>query len=105
MTEQEMHEGEYTHELKAHPGPFEAMAAGFKTHEIRVDDRTPRYAVGDVLYLREYDPSPRHLKDGGYASGREMRMRVTYITRGPEWGIPEGLVVMSVRPMRPGEAL
>src|SRR5690606_28445539 len=44
------------HDLKCWPEPFRAIVAGAKRHEFRRDDRG--YALGDVLYLYEWDPSP-----------------------------------------------
>ena len=43
------------HQLKTDPIPFTAVAEGFKTHEIRLDDRG--YKVGDVLELYLFDPT------------------------------------------------
>lgn len=78
-----------THELKTWPEPFEALWWRRKTHEVRQDDRG--FEVGDVLRLREWEPN-----DESY-SGRMVRVEVTYISRGPDWGIPAGMVVMSIR--------
>jgi hypothetical protein len=92
------------HELKTWPAFFQPQADGVKTFEIRKDDRRPRYAVGDVLHLREYIPA--RLGDDEYGcvshfapeyTGRECFRRVTYIARDPEGEIvPVGLCVMSV---------
>jgi hypothetical protein len=78
------------HTLKTWPEPFRALLAGEKTHEIRTADRP--FAVGDLLHLREWDPV------SGEYSGRSLSVRVTYITKGGEWGIPAGMCVMSVTP-------
>lgn len=83
-----------THELKCWPEPFEALLEGRKVHEFRKDDR--EYRDGDVLHLREFDPFGFHLPPGTY-TGRETRRLVTYVSRGPDWGIPMGYVVMSLR--------
>lgn len=77
------------HDLKCWPEPFEAMLAGCKRHEIRRDDRG--FEVGDLLLLREWAPQA----DAGY-TGRMALLWVTYLSRGPEWGLPQGHVVMSV---------
>lgn len=76
------------HELKTWPGPFEAIILGLKTHEIRKNDRG--FEEADLLYLREWDSETKAY------SGRAIEVRVTYISRGPHWGLPEGLVVMSI---------
>jgi hypothetical protein len=92
------------HVLKTWPEPFQAILDGRKRHEIRVDDRG--FAVGDVLNLKEWDPSPVMCtvtpystvpteRPAGY-TGREVNVRVTYLTPGGKWGLPEGLCVMSI---------
>lgn len=77
------------HKLKTWPEPFAATKSGDKTHEVRVNDR--RYQVGDVLELYEWDP------ETVLYSGAMERRLVTHITRG--FGLPENIVVMSVRPV------
>jgi hypothetical protein len=44
-----------THELKIWPEQFAAVKAGHKLSETRFNDRN--FAVGDILWLREYDPA------------------------------------------------
>ena len=83
------------HDLKTWPGPFTAIAMGEKRHEIRKADRP--FAVGDVLHLREWDPST------GTYTGRGMHKAVTYLTPGGQWGLPDGLCVMSLGPASPSE--
>jgi hypothetical protein len=103
------------HELKTWPEPFAALAAGLKTFEFRRDDRG--FAVDDVLVLREWAPHREWLAGGtpyppefapdlgpgksgkpvpGEYTGNFLRRRVTYLARGPAWGIPAGFVVMSL---------
>lgn len=79
-------------QVKCWPEPFEALRTGVKTHEFRRDDRFPPYDVGDSLIVQEWDPTR------GVYTGRELAVRVTYISRGPDWGVPEGFCVMSVKP-------
>jgi hypothetical protein len=76
------------HELKTWPGAFAAVASGAKRHEYRRDDRG--FMERDELHLREWDP------DRSEYTGNELRARVTYISRGPEYGIPWGFCVMSI---------
>lgn len=83
-----------THVLKCHPEPFAALRAGIKNYEIRQDDRG--FKVGDVLDLREYIPDA-----GGRYTGKSEVVDVTYISRGPDWGLPVGLVVLGVRRLTP----
>jgi ParB family transcriptional regulator, chromosome partitioning protein len=79
-----------THELKTHPAPFQAIMEGAKTFELRVDDRDPPFAVGDRLHLREWDPATGEYT--GYAVGAD----VSYLLRGPAFGLPGGYVIMSL---------
>lgn len=76
------------HILKTWPAPFEAVRLQTKRHEIRKDDRP--FKVGDVLELREWHPETE------LYSGRRCRVTVTYMTHGGQWGLPYGLVVMSI---------
>lgn len=81
------------HELKVWPQYFPALRDGLKSSEFRKDDRQPRFAVGDVLRLREWNPE-RFAVDGREYTGREVERRVTYVARGGV--IPEGFCVMSL---------
>lgn len=91
------------HELKIWPPYFEAVAAGVKRHEIRVDDRG--FAVGDILRLREWHPgsgtlwldgSPESCVVDPHHTGRELRVRVTYKSSGGTWELPDKLCVLSI---------
>jgi len=77
---------ETTHELKVWPEYGAALTDLTKSFEYRVDDR--RFAVGDVLHLREWNY-------GSY-TGKEWHRRITYIARGGL--IPSGFCVMSIVP-------
>lgn len=77
-----------THDLKTWPEPFAAVWSGAKSCEIRKDDRG--FDVGDALLLREYDP-----KTEAY-SGRHVIADVTWLARGPDWGLPIGMCVMAI---------
>lgn len=83
----------YVHELKTWPEPFEAVVQGLKGYEIRKADRD--FTVGDVLYLREYDPSTKTY------TGRHTFRLVTYMTPGGAFGLPSSLCVMSLGRMIP----
>jgi hypothetical protein len=78
------------HDLKTWTGPFDAVERGDKHFEWRKDDRD--FRVGDVLVLRRYDPHRYSF------TGRWLRVRVTYIARGPDFDIPDGYCVMSIAP-------
>jgi Domain of unknown function (DUF3850) len=75
-----------THELKTWPGFFDSLWLGFKTFEIRRDDRG--FGVGDVLILKEFNPT-----DSVY-SGREIVADVVYSTT---WKQKAGYIVMGIR--------
>jgi hypothetical protein len=120
-----------THELKTWPGPFAAVLSGEKTHEVRKNDRG--YAVGDRLLLREYVVQPVRRQCGQYLgdndatcpqltcirthghdglcdnvngdeyTGRSILVEVTHLTA-DSWGLPSGLVVMSIRKAEPDGA-
>jgi len=83
------------HELKSWPAPFEAIDTGSKRHEFRRDDRG--FEQGDLLLLREWLPEAREYK--GHYTGREQLLEVTRIEYEPLWGIPEGYVILTVRPV------
>lgn len=111
------------HHLKTWPEPFQAVIDGRKRHEVRVDDRG--FAVGDVLTLKEWDPievcasclHKPHVhsvctgRSGGTAyqcmcvcptsrargyTGREVTVRVLYLTAAGSWGLPADRCVMSI---------
>lgn len=76
-----------THHLKIQPEYYEAVLAGTKRFEVRKDDRTPRYAVGDTLILAEF-------ADGAY-TGRDAAVLVDYVYRGAF--CIDGYCIMSIR--------
>jgi hypothetical protein len=80
------------HELKCWIEPFEALLAGRKTHEFRKDDRG--FKVGDILVLRKWN----QIDDVLVFPCQIIRRVVTYISQGPDFGIPSGYVIMSIRP-------
>lgn len=84
------------HDLKCWPKPFDAVERGDKRFEFRRDDRG--FSIGDILVLRRWNP-----QTGDY-TGRWLRKRVTYLARGPEFGIPLGYCVMSLGPGGDGNA-
>lgn len=86
-----------THRLKTWPEPFAAVVDGRKRYEVRHDDRG--FAVGDLLVLEEWEPSPTaHHIPLGY-TGRKTSARVAYMTPGGLFGLPVGMCVMSLEPI------
>lgn len=78
-----------THDLKIHPEPFEAVTKGVKTFEYRFDDRG--YKVGDILKLREYDPTQKTF------TNKQIEVEVTFLMKGGQYDIPTGYVIMSIK--------
>jgi hypothetical protein len=76
-----------THRLKTYPGQFRAVKRGDKRYEIRQDDRG--FAEGHRLLLQEWDAEDEY-------TGDELMVLVTYLSRGPDHGLPRGMVVMSI---------
>jgi hypothetical protein len=92
------------HELKTLPPYFEDVLTGRKTFEVRKADRN--FAVGDVLRLREWAPDDWCDESVGVFpdyTGREMRVKVTYILRG--YGLQDGYVVLGIEPADADERL
>ena len=75
-----------THELKTVAPHFDHVCSGAKRAEIRKNDRG--FAVGDVLVLREYDPTT------GTYSGRRVEVRITHVLSGFD-GLAPGYVALS----------
>lgn len=87
-----------THELKAWPEFFDAIIAGRKLFEMRLDDRG--YRVGDVLRLRRWCP------DRLEYTGEALEVDVTYLMRTGvrvAGDLAPGWVVMSVSPRIAGK--
>jgi Domain of unknown function (DUF3850) len=76
------------HELKAWPEFFKDLASQAKTFEVCRDDRD--FQVGDILWLREWDP-----RSEAY-SGREVRRRITYRTEKGSFLARDGFVVLGI---------
>jgi hypothetical protein len=89
------------HHMKCWPEPFAATMAGIKNYEFRKDDRLNGYQIGDILVLREWQP-PAQDEPWDYAgyTGRRIQATVTYISRGPDFGIPEGYCVMGLKDVK-----
>lgn len=107
-----------THDLKCWPEPFQAVVDGTKRHEVRRADRD--FKVGDVLDLREWDPTTHAVYDhaidcayqGGVSdcncnreavrevpigyTGRSAQARITYVSAAGTWGLPADLCVLSI---------
>lgn len=80
------------HALKSWPASFEAVLNRRKRYEWRLDDGHPLrdYQVDDMLLLQEWNP------DTDEFSGRSLIAVIQHITRGGEYNLPEGSIVMDI---------
>ena len=68
------------HKLKTESAFYQAVEAGIKTFELRVNDRN--FQVGDMVTLQEVF--------GGIATGRALPPKeIKYILLGGQFGLPE----------------
>jgi hypothetical protein len=77
------------HVLKTWPEYFDKILDGTKTFELRQDDRG--FEVGNELLLCEYSPVCDQL------TGRKVIRKVTYIIRGPGFGLNADWCVMALK--------
>ena len=84
------------HVLKTDPDVFQAVWDGRKNFEIRKDDRG--FNSGDLLILRETYATGEQMRDGAPLeyTGREIFASVSYILRGPVYGLADEWVIMSI---------
>jgi hypothetical protein len=81
------------HRLKTDPEVYQAVLAGRKTFEIRLNDRD--FHVGDELLLMETVATGEAIKAGAplQYTGNEMRKRVSHVLSG--YGLMPGWVCLS----------
>lgn len=78
------------HWLKCWEEQYDAVARGEKHHEVRRSDRD--YRVGDHLVLRRWNPAK-----GSYTAPHSaIRVEVTHLTPGGQFGLPADTCVMSI---------
>lgn len=84
------------HELKTDPEVWDAVEEGLKTFEIRKDDRG--FQVGDEIELHRTEHTGAEMAEGKplIYSGYSISRHVTYILRGPIYGLEEGWVILSI---------
>ena len=92
-----------THELKTDPLVFDDVVEGRKPFEIRKDDRG--FEWGDVLKLRKTKHTGAEMAAGAPLEyvGPPLYVYVTYILRGPIYGLADGWVILAIKP-RDGHA-
>lgn len=74
------------HELKILPEYFVEIKNGYKTFEVRKDDRD--YKQGDIVILKEYKSHQ--------FTGREIKAWITYVLRDRNY-CKDGFCVMSIK--------
>lgn len=87
------------HELKTDSDVFQAVIEGKKNFEIRLDDR--HFAVGDTLHLLETVSTGAEMLAGAvleYTGGDHLAV-ITYILRGPVYGLQAGWAILSIEDM------
>jgi len=81
------------HRLKCWPPYFGDMVDGKKTGELRREREDRVFAVGDLLWMDEWDPEIET------STGRAYVFTVTHLLRNAaHFGLRDGFVLMSVRP-------
>lgn len=83
------------HELKTDRKVFDDVARGVKTFEIRYNDRG--YQVRDRLVLRKTEFTGKEMGRGAPLNYLDdLQVVVTYILRGPIYGLADGWVIMGI---------
>ncbi len=78
-----------THELKIWPQFYNDVVGGYKTYEVRVNDRA--FQVGDEIRLREWDPLIKMY------TGRTCNVRIRHLTDSATWYmIPNHLAIFGI---------
>lgn len=83
------------HCLKIWPSFFEPVASGAKRFEVR-STRDRDFAVGDRLFLREWDPQEGRMVDGRGFTGRVIQTDVTYVMPGGRMGLDEHTAILGI---------
>lgn len=83
------------HELKTDPEPFNASCWGFKSYEIRLNDRD--FRLGDHLTLHETVSTGEEMKNGAPLeyTGRCLGRAITEVRT--NYGIKDGWCILAVR--------
>ena len=84
------------HELKTDSKNFEALAAGVKLYEIRLNDRD--FTIVDELILRETRFTGKKMKEGKplIYTGSRIYAWITHILSGPIYGLKDGWVILAL---------
>lgn len=80
------------HTVKITKQYFVKLLSKEKTFELRKNDRN--YKVGDVIILKEIDYYDLKLS---FNRGREVKAEITYILKGPVYGLEAGYCIMAIK--------
>jgi ASC-1-like (ASCH) protein len=75
------------HELKIWPEHFDAITKGWKTAELRINDRN--FRRGDLMLLKEYDLNAKKYTD------RQILTYITWVT--DSFYLKENIVMISFK--------
>ena len=76
------------HEVKSHPEYFQKVKHGFKSFEIRKNDRD--YQSNHFLKQREWNPETKKY------TGDSVTHRIGYILEGGKFGLEKGYIIMQL---------
>lgn len=84
------------HKLKTLDRYWDAVLAGTKTFEVRLNDRA--FQTGDILVLQKTNGSGGYEFDGYTPSAKpkEIRKRITYLLQGGQFGIEPRYCVLGL---------
>lgn len=84
--------------MKTDAAVFDAVADGRKNFEIRLNDRN--FQVGDELVLLKTQYTGQEMGQGRplIYVGEPLHVEVTYILKGPIYGLADGWVILSISP-------
>lgn len=85
------------HNLKTDLDVFIAVRKGFKTYEIRFDDRD--FKLYDLIRLKATEYSGNEMKNKNEPliyTGQQYLAQIKHILRGPIYGLADGWVILSL---------
>lgn len=87
----------FAHDIKIVPEALNAIVGNVKRAEFR-DMKDRDYRVGDILRLHAWDDGTDTRSIPRYKSlSPPTQVEITHIQTGPDFGIPEGYGVLSIR--------
>lgn len=83
------------HKLKTLARYWDAVAAGTKTFEVRLNDRA--FQTGDILILEKMDNEGKFYETTGQNfTPKSIRKRITYMLQGGQFGIEPRYCVLGL---------